>query len=425
MSTAQTASNPAQQGFLKVDRAGRSVILGGGLRRQMSHQAGFYELKEGHGERLVFERVQRVPKHNELREPIVFQGDIGGIGSTIDVISFVLNSRLTGQLTCVQGDVRKSLYFKEGELCAGRSNHLDDSLTEVLFRFGAIEREPLMEAEREALELKRPLGNYLVEQGLINQGQLYLFFKKQVEEIFYSLLFFVYGDFYFTVPHLEEVPTPLQLSTQQLLLDGVSRADDMRRFKSYIPSRSCLIARIESASEAPSEEARALLSLLREPMSIQELMDHFRIGEFRLYQRIYHLIEDGFASVIALEEERDRRVTTGELVAFYNNAFQLIFSFSEQAGQPGTLSQGMETFRQFYGFTELFNQVTFNERGQLNQDRLLENLRALERSEPLFFLGQALSELLYFQLFGARTWLDETQRAQLRVVYDELAQLIA
>lgn len=391
----------------------------------MSHQAGFYELKDSQGDQLVFERVQRVPKQNELREPIVFQGDIGGVGSTIDVISFVLNSRLTGQLTCVQGDVRKSLYFKEGELCAGRSNHLEDSLTEVLFRFGAIEREPLMEAEREALELKKPLGNYLVEQGLINQGQLYLYFKKQVEEIFYSLLFFVYGDFYFTVPHLEEVPTPLQLSTQQLLLDGVSRADDMRRFKSLIPSRSCLIARIESASEAPSEESRAILSLLREPMSVQELMDHFRIGEFRLYQRIYHLIEDGFASVIALEEERDRRVTTGELVAFYNNAFQLVYSFAEPAGQPDTLSHGMETFRQFYGFSELFDQVTFNDRGQLNQDRLLDNLRGLERSEPLFFLGQALSELLYFQLFGARAWLDDTQRAQLRVVYDELAQLVA
>lgn len=425
MSTATVTSDSAPQGFLKVDRAGRSVVLGGGLRRQMSHQAGFYELKEGHSDQLIFERVQRVPKHNELREPIVFQGDIGGIGSTIDVISFVLNSRLTGQLTCVQGDVRKSLFFKEGELCAGRSNHLDDSLTEVLFRFGAIEREPLEEAEREALELKRPLGNYLVEQGLINQGQLYLYFKKQVEEIFYSLLFFVYGDFYFTVPHLEEVPTPLQLSTQQLLLDGVSRADDMRRFKSYIPSRSCLIARIDSASEAPTEEARAILSLLREPMSVQELMDHFRIGEFRLYQRIFHLIDDGFASVVALEEERDRRVTTGELVAFYNNAFQLISEFASDVGHHDSLRQGMETFKQFYGFSELFHGVAYNEQGQLNQHKLLENLRSLERSEPLFFLGQALSELFYFQLFGARAWLDDSQHFQLRVVYDELAQLVA
>ena len=160
-------------------------------------------------------------------------------------------------------------------------------------------------------------------------------------------------------------------------------------------------------------------------MSVQELMDHFRIGDFRLYQRVYHLIEDGFASVIALEEERDRRVTVGELVAFYNNAFQLVHSFVAEAGQADSLTSGMETFQQFYGFSDLFNGVSFNELGQLNPERLLENLRAQERAEPLFFLGQALSELLYFQLFGARTLLDDTQRAQLRVVYDELAQLVA
>ena len=217
----------------------------------------------------------------------------------------------------------------------------------------------------------------------------------------------------------------MKKSTQQLLLDGVSRADDMRRFKAHIPSRSCLIARIESAPEAPSEASRAILSLLREPMSIQELMDHFRIGDFRLYQRVYHLIEDGFASVIALEEERDRRITVGELVAFYNNAFQLVHSFVSELGHDDSLVSGMETFQQFYGFRELFDGVAFNEFGQLNPERLLENLRIQERPEPLFFLGQALSELLYFQLFGARGKLNETQRAQLRVVYDELAQLIA
>ena len=414
-------------GLLKVDRAGRGQVVGDDLRRQLCHLAGYYELSEKSSpERLIFERAHEAPpQHNELREPIVFQGDIGGIGSTIDVISFVLNSRLTGQLTCVQGPLRISLFFKEGELCAARSNHADDQLREVLYRFGALEREPLEVAEREAKRLKRPLGNHLVSEGLLNQGQLYLYFKKQVEEIFYSALLLAYGEFYFTTPHLQEHPSPLQLSTQQLLLDGVSRADDMRRFRSKVPSKSCLIARIETAPEARDPESRATLELLREPMSVREMIEHFKIGEYRLYQRIFNLIEDGFASVISNEEEQERQLTVGELVAFYNGAFQLLNTYALEAGHPHTLRGGLTAFMQFYGFSHLFEGVRFNDAGQLNQDTLLENLRALDRGEPLFFLGQALSELLYFQLFGARPWLDEEQHTKLQLIYEELTRSVS
>jgi hypothetical protein len=374
---------------------------------------------------VVFERVASVPKHNELREPVALQGDIGAIGSVIDVISFLLNSRLSGQLTCVQGEVRRSLYFKDGDLCAARSNHLDDRLAEVLYRFGALERPQLDAAEREAEALRRPLGNHLVDLGLLNQGQLYLYFKRQVEEIFYATLLFTHGDFYFTLPHLEDLPTPLQLSTQQLLLDGATRADDMRRFRARIPSRSSLITRLEGAAPPSSEELRALLDALRAPLSVQELIDRFRIGEFRLYQRLFSLVEDGFVSVVGIEEERDRRISVGELAALYNNAFALLHGFALQARQPNTLAAGLAAFLQFYGFADLFEGLAFSARGQLSQERLLDNLRRLDRGEPLFFLGQALGELLYFQIFGARPWLLEAQREQLQVIYDELSELTA
>lgn len=420
-----TIEAPSGGGFLKVDRAGRGLTIGGALRRRLSHHAGFYTLASATEERVVFERVTSVPKHNELREPVVLQGDIGAIGSTIDVISFLLNSRLTGQLTCAQGEVRRSLYFKEGELCAARSNHLDDRLAEVLYRFGALERAQLDEAEREAEALRRPLGNHLVDLGLLNQGQLYLYFKKQVEEIFYSTLLFTHGDFYFTLPHLEDMPTPLQMSTQQLLLDGATRADDMRRFRARIPSRSSIVSRLEGVPPPSSEDLRALLSALRAPLSVQELIERFRIGEFRLYQRLFSLVEDGFVSIVGIEEERDRRVSVGELVHLYNNAFAVLHTFALQARQPNTLAAGLGAFMQFYGFADLFEGVSYSARGQLSPERLLENLRRLDRSEPLFFLGQALGELLYFQIFGARPWLTEAQREQLQVIYDELSQLTA
>ena len=58
-------------------------------------------------DQMIFKRATQVPLDGELREPIIFQGDIGGVGSTVEVINFIISARLTGQLTCVQGEVRK------------------------------------------------------------------------------------------------------------------------------------------------------------------------------------------------------------------------------------------------------------------------------------------------------------------------------
>ena len=135
------------QGFIKIDRTGKTLVFGESLKRSLSHQAGYYSLDESDGHRVSFTRVPSIPRHGELREPIIFQGDIGGIGSTIEIVNFVISTKLTGQLTLVRGEVRKSIFFSEGELTAARSNHLDDRLSEVLFRFGALEREAIERAE--------------------------------------------------------------------------------------------------------------------------------------------------------------------------------------------------------------------------------------------------------------------------------------
>ena len=87
-----------QQGYLKIDRNGRTLVFGDSLKRSLCHQVGYYALEHQEQDQVMFKRVSSIPRHSELREPIVFQGDIGGIGSTIEVINFVISARLKGQL---------------------------------------------------------------------------------------------------------------------------------------------------------------------------------------------------------------------------------------------------------------------------------------------------------------------------------------
>ena len=410
-------------GYLKVDRTGRALVLGSDLRRSLSHQVGFYVLSSSDMEEISFRRVPQIPRHSELREPIVFQGDIGGVGSTIEVINFIASTRLSGQLTCVQDEVRKSLYFKDGDLCAARSNHLDDRLSEVLYRFGALERSEIDRAEAEASSTQRPLGNHLLEIGALNQSQLYLYFKKQVEEIFFSTLLFVHGDFYFTIPHLTEVPSPLSLNAQQILLEGVRRTDEMIRFRSLIPTRETLVVGRDTDGEALTEDLQVILQFLDEPKSMNALVDHFRVGEFQLYQRVFHLIESGSLNVVGEGEDAQQRLQIDDLISLYNNAFQLINGIAVQAGQQDTLNEGLGVFLQFYAFSEVFEGIHHDDRGRLDAARLQSQLEMSDPRKLLNFTSNMLSELLFFQIFATRGWISVEHRTQLFVVYDELSQL--
>jgi hypothetical protein len=409
--------------YLKVDRTGRTVVLGYPLRRSLSHQAGYYELASIKPNQIVFNRLEQVPKHGELKEAIVFQGDIGGIGSTIEIINFIYSARMTGQLVLVQGEVRKSLFFHQGDLCSARSNHVQDALAEILYRYGALERAQVDQAVSQSEQIQKPLGNFLIEQGLINQNQLFLFFKKQVEEIFYSALLFVQGDFYFTVNHLEELPTPLNINTQQILLEGVRRTDDMRRFRTAIPSNHAFVSIRGHVSGQLTPDLQAILDQLDEPTSVQTLIDLFRIGEYRLLQRLFSLVESGFIAVINVDESNVKKIGVPELITLYNDTFALIQDFGVAIGQFESLEKGLEIFLQFYGFNQLFKGLSFDRKGRLDQLKFIQQLDTLNRPDKFAFVAQALSELLYFEIFTARPWLNDEQMTKLNQISDELSQL--
>ena len=408
-------------GFLKIDRIGNTHILGNTLRRNMSHQVGYYTLDESENDRLTFKRIEEVPAWSELREPIIFQGDLSGIGSSIELLSFISQSALSGQFTCVRSDLRKSLFFKEGQLCAARSNHIDDRLSEVIIKYGGLDRDTIQHLEASLHTERKPLGNELIVRGLLTQQQLFEFFKKQVEDIFFSILTWNQGDFYFTVPH-HSVPTPLQLNTQQLLLEGVRRTDEMKRFRKRITSPACIIKKIPDA-EVTSDQLKIVFEHLDQAQSIQRLLDLTCIGEFALYRSVFRLLE--LEAVEIVYQEESEHLSANDLVALYNNAFHLIQQFANNADlEVEPLQKGLEVFLRFYPKTSLFENVAYDESGKLNAELIINNSERIDYESKVTLIGHALNELLFFQLFAARPWLSDMQRQQLQELHDELALLV-
>ena len=412
------------EGYLKLDRLGRALILGPALRRRLSHRAGYYRAVESKGNMLSFSRLNEVPRQSELQEALIMQGDIEAIGSTVEVINFIHSTRLSGRFTVRVGSKQQSLVFDAGDIIAARSNLSELRLSTLIARRGLVDEESLEDARENSLVLHQPLGNYLLEAGQLSQSQLFGLFQEQVEEVFFSILGTKRGDFYLSQPLPGQSKTPLRLSTQQMLLEGLKRVDELERIREVLPNEQVHVA---AKGRALSEGARSPLTetlwpLIAKPTPIATLEAQLPGTRFELLTALFSLYESGSLE-ISSHGEQGPQISVEKLIELYNDAFELIAIFGRERGEEDPLNHGLSLFLQSSRLDQLFEGLRFDSAGHLGQAALGEKLKGEPIQRQLQSCAIALSELLYFQLFVARTWLEEEQRERVEAIFDELNRL--
>ncbi len=121
--------------------------------------------------------------------------------------------------------VRKSISFRDGQVIFASSNDPADRLGPVLSRTGQV---PAAVVARCAPRVGpgRPLGQVLVEEGVLTAGQLYDALVAQVREIFLSAFEARAGEFLFREgPPDERNAVRLPERTRALILAGLKRAE--------------------------------------------------------------------------------------------------------------------------------------------------------------------------------------------------------
>lgn len=416
------------KGYLLVDEKGRVIVIGDGLRKDLRALAGYYTHLPSDRTLLHFQRATTAPAFDEFKDPTILQGDIAGMGSTIEVINFVHSSQLSGNLVFVSQNARKCLYFLKGEIRGASSNVVEDRLGEIMYRYGALDRDELDRAVKDARALRRPFGNLLLDRGIINQADLYVYVKRQVEEIFYSILLIKHGDFYLTQFDVESLPAPLSMNAQSMLMEGLRRIDEMSYFKEKIPGQDTRLTRGKPTDGVELEEKEELLlSLVQDSAKVGEIIRASRLGEFETLKVLFHLLQAGYLRTVETRDYVSEGVELDEasaemstMVDTFNSVFQRIFQAISRHGQQNALKQGLERFLQYYGFVELFMGVTFDSTGALDKARLLENLKQNQIENQASFLSQALNELLFFEMFAAREWLEREEQQDLQRMINQV-----
>lgn len=326
----------------------------------------------------------------EDRSKAFFAGSLASL-TVSEVVHFVFSSLKTGVLLLAFGPEgggprgngpetlrRKSVYFKDGQVVFASSSEPADRLGPVLVKHGFAPEEELERCSR-LVKSGRPLGQILVDEGVVTPGQLYEAITLQVKEIFLGAFSEIEGEFAFLEgPQDEQNQVKLPERTRDLVLQGMKRAEaaELARAEAELasgaPPGEPEVA-IEIEEPAVAAAARAPAAGARIPRAS---------GPFETYRRIFKRVYGALAGVEA-----------------------------DAAGRINSYFDRLPEKRR-----ALFEGVRIDAEGEMDVAQILVNVSATgaytgagARARSL----EALEELLAFALFEAKNRLPKAEAERL------------
>jgi len=142
----------------------------------------------------------------------------------------------TGTLEVERDKIRKRILLRDGRVVGSASNEPRELIGHFLVSRGMITEELLRIALEHQESARRPLGSMLVEMGVLTSEELVRSLSAQAEEILFSL--FEWDDAVFrfegALPDADE-RFPIDIRVEDVLLRGVQRLDELRRFREVFP----------------------------------------------------------------------------------------------------------------------------------------------------------------------------------------------
>lgn len=375
---------------------------------------------------------------SEMPDKAILQGDLSKI-QLPDVLSFMAMIRETGKLALRNGQLERTIHWKEGEIVFAASNSPEHSLGQFLLRNGKITKEQYEESKRRVTPQLRH-GKLLVQMGAISPKDLWWGVKNQVLEIIYSLFSWKEGEFSFfeSVEEMAQERIVLQINTSSVIMEGIRRLDESARIREKIPDLGMIFTKVPgvvpdfqdldlSASEI------AIYNAIDGKLNVRELTGRSELTEFEVTRILFQLVSARLVEVVKAEEEKAFRPVfldvedSPELlkvISTYNDMFGRLFEALErQVGEDQardifmTILQNAET-------DELWAGVFFDQYGRFDENMLIANISELPFERRKAVLDEGLNTLLSVQLFEVSQHLDQAGKVDVfRFISDQKASL--
>uniref|UniRef100_A0A7V1EGZ9 Tetratricopeptide repeat protein n=1 Tax=candidate division WOR-3 bacterium TaxID=2052148 RepID=A0A7V1EGZ9_UNCW3 len=212
-----------------------------------------------------------------------------------DVIQLLSFSLRSGCLSVTDGKNFGNIFIKDGKIIYATLLNRKDRLGDMLVRKQVIDESILKSALEEQKRTNKRIGEILVENGYITKEILEKELANQIVETIFTMLTWETGYFNFEADLLPGSEDFLvQLSPQELLLEGARRIDEWRKLEKRLPPFESILAVKKDYSEIPlTEEELKILQLIDGNRTIDDILKLSEFDFFETCRTIYALISAG------------------------------------------------------------------------------------------------------------------------------------
>ncbi|HTP49135.1 MAG TPA: DUF4388 domain-containing protein [Anaeromyxobacteraceae bacterium] len=198
-----------------------------------------------------------------------------------------------------EGLRRKTISFRDGQVAFASSSERADRLGAVLWRNGLATKGDLDRCSR-LVQAGRPLGQVMVDEGLLDSGQLYAAMTLQVREIVLNAFLEEEGEFVFVEGSPDERnAVKLPERTRELLLEGMRRREEVERLSADVPDRDAPVRRTGKAAASLEERDERLLAAADGTRTVRRLLDETQLGLFEGLRSLAGLVRGGLVERMA------------------------------------------------------------------------------------------------------------------------------
>jgi Domain of unknown function (DUF4388) len=408
--------------LVRIDSRGEAHPIGAVASQRLRARAGTYRMLPAPGH-VVFMRYTGEDGRRDADDGAIVRlaGEVTVPGALCDVLALLGQTGWRGELVVLDGDDARSVFFDRGNVVGALTNVEAERLGSVLYRYGVIDADA-RDRVMQVVKSGKRFGEAAIDLGVLAPEEIFKYIAKQIDEIVFATLTVSDGTFFF-LDGFDEARLVLRhtVSANALLMDGVTRLDEMRYFRQKIPSAEHVPVKHEGRS-APDEELCAVLATVDGKSSIREIGRVSGLGEFETTKQVYGLVQSGHLTI------HPPRAAGGPsaLVAAANGALTAIYRAAAQAGRAEEVRAGLASFSVGAGMYDiLFRNAGPDESGALDAEAVAHNSAIVAGgAAPDNMLKQLLHEYVAFALFSAGAALGSSAEADLsRQVGPALATL--
>jgi hypothetical protein len=408
--------------LVRIDARGEAHPIGVVAGQRMRARAGTYRVLPS-PPHVVFMRLTGEDGRRDAEDGAIVRlaGEVTAPGALCDVLALLGQTGFRGELVVEDADCVRSVFLDRGNVVGANTNVDEERIGSVLYRYGALDAAQL---DRVLAEVKggRRFGEVALELGLVTQEVLYAHIAKQIQEIVFATLTVGDGTFFFLDGFDEaRLVSHHTLSANALLMDGVTRLDEMRYFRLKVPSAEHVPVAAQGRGPVP-EEYTAVFAAIDGRASVEDLGRATGLGEFETTRALYALVQSQHVVM------HPPRVSGGPtaLVNAGNGALLTIFSAAKAAGKAAEVRDSLASFAVGAGvYDMLFRGAGPDAEGVLDADRVAQNAVIVAGgANPDQVLKQMLHEYVSFALFSLGAALvSEAESGVTRTVAVQLAAL--